>query len=280
MSGEGHCSARPTALGWELSVAIYARQSSIYNNAAAAAALHSKRHATRTDARVDLLRSARHSLEQRVRAQRIKISASKVKRAFPRDAREVERRVQPELARERLEDAELRRVRIAHAEIEHPVEAAGAQEGGVEEVGAVRRADDEDVPGGRRGRRRGRRRDAVELGEELRDDAVHDAARVAVRAAFRRDRVELVEEDDAGARVARALEDAADVRFGLADVHVEQLGALDGEEVERARRRDRFGEQRLSGARRPVEQNTWARREQKERRSVCNGVFFTNQSVS
>ena len=253
------------------------RQSSIYNNAAA---LRSKRDTTtRTDARVDLLRSARHSLEQRVRAQRIKISASKVERAFPRDPREVERRVQPELARERLEDAELRRVRIAHAEIEHPVEAAGAQEGGVEEVGAVRRADDEDVPGGRRGRRG--RRDAVELGEELRDDAVHDAARVAVRAALRRDRVELVEEDDARARVARALEDAADVRFGLADVHVEQLGALDGEEVERARRRDRFGEQRLSGARGPVEQNTWARREQKERRrSVCNGVFFTNQSVS
>jgi hypothetical protein len=43
------------------------------------------------------------------------------------------------------------------------------------------------------------------------------------------------------------------VRLGLADVHVEQLGALDGEEVQRARCRDCFGEQRLASSRRSVE---------------------------
>ena len=78
-----------------------------------------------------------------------------------------------------------------------------------------------------------------------------------MRAALGRDGVELVEEDDAGPRVARTLEDAPYVRLGLADVHVKQLRALDGEEIERARRRNCFGEQCLSSARRPIKQDTW-----------------------
>lgn len=41
-----------------------------------------------------------------------------------------------------------------------------------------------------------------------------------MRAALWRDRVQLVEEDDAGSGVARALKDSADVGFGLAYVHV------------------------------------------------------------
>jgi hypothetical protein len=40
-----------------------------------------------TDAGIDLLRFARHGLEQRVRAQRVKVRARKVKRARARDAR-------------------------------------------------------------------------------------------------------------------------------------------------------------------------------------------------
>ena len=92
-----------------------------------------------------------------------------------------------------------------------------------------------------------------------------------MRAALGRDGVELVEEDDAGPRVARALEDAPYVRLGLADVHVEQFGALDGEEVERARRSDCFGEQCLASARRPIEQNTW--RVSLEQVITHNGIF-------
>ena len=170
-----------------------------------------------TDARVDLLRFTRHGLEQRVRAQGVKVRAGEMERTVPRDARQLERGVETELAREGLEDAQLRLVRVAHAEVEQLVESAGTEERGVEQVRPVRRADHKDVagaaaaaaaavpavPGG----------DAVEFGEELRDDAVHDAARVAVRAALGRDRVQLVEEDDAGAGVARTLEYATDVRF-------------------------------------------------------------------
>ena len=67
------------------------------------------------------------------------------------------------------------------------------------------------------------------------------------------DGVELVEEDYARLRVARALEHFAHVRFGLADVHVEQLGTFDGEKVEGARSGDGFSEEGLSCSRRSVE---------------------------
>jgi hypothetical protein len=92
----------------------------------------------------------------------------------------------------------------------------------------------------------------------LADDAVHDAAAVALVAALGRDRVELVEEDDARASVARALEHAPHIGLGLADVHVEQLGPLDREEVERELGRDGLGEQRLARAGRPVEEDAAA----------------------
>ena len=142
-------------------------------------------------------------------------------------------------------------VRIADAEVEQLSKRPGAQQCRVEQIGPVRRAYDKHVVPSSSSRRG----DAIELGEELRDDAVHDAARVAVCAALGRDRVELVEEDDAGAGVARALEDAPDVGLGLADVHVEQFGALDGEEVERAGGRDCLGEQRLARAWRAIQQD-------------------------
>jgi hypothetical protein len=144
--GDGHCCASGDC---PLSVAVC--HISVSTN--------SQRARTRTNARVDILCCARHGLEQRVSAQRIKVCACEVKRAIARDARKIKRRIKTELARERLEDPKLREVRIADAEVEHAVEAAWAQEGGVEQVGAVRRADDEDVAGGRGGR------DAVELGE-------------------------------------------------------------------------------------------------------------------
>src|SRR5258708_39073500 len=68
-------------------------------------------------------------------------------------------------------------------------------------------------------RRRGRR-DAIKFGEKLRDNTVHYDSRVSVRATLWRDRIQLVEKDDAGTGVARALKYTADVGFGLAYVHV------------------------------------------------------------
>ena len=120
------------------------------------------RESNSTDVRVDLLRFARHGLEQRVRAERIKVRPCKMKRTLARDAPEIERGIETELARERLEDAQLRLVRVAHSEVEQPVEPSGSEQRGVEQVRPVRRADDEDVSGAGAGG--GGRGDAVEFG--------------------------------------------------------------------------------------------------------------------
>src|SRR6266536_4631584 len=104
------------------------------------------------------------------------------------------------------------------------IEAAGAQDGGVDEVLPVRGPDDDDVLD---------RLDAVELGEELGDDGgLHVGGDAGAAGAD--ERVHLVEEDDDGHVLGGLLagldEDLADLALGLADVLVEQLGALDGEE--------------------------------------------------
>ena len=100
-------------------------------------------------------------------------------------------------------------------------------------------------------------RDAlVQLGDELRDDAIHDAAAVRAFAPHRRERVQLVEEHHAGRGEASALEHLTHVPLGLAHVHVHELGALHGEETQRALRGDGFGEERLPRPRRAVQQRT------------------------
>ena len=57
-------------------------------------------------------------------------------------------------------------------------------------------------------------------------------------------------------RGARSREDLAHVLLGLADVHVEKLGPLDGDEVERALGRDRLRKQRLARPGRAVEEDS------------------------
>jgi hypothetical protein len=128
-------------------------------------------------------------------------------------------------------------VGVGDAQVEHLVEPSRPQQRRVEEVRPVGRADDEDaaavaVPA----------RHAVELRQQLGHDPVHDAAAVPLVASLGGHRVQLVEEDDAGPSVAGALEDAAHVGLGLADVHVEELGALDAEEVEAVLGGDGLGE--------------------------------------
>ena len=118
--------------------------------------------------------------------------------------------------------------------------------------------------------------DAVDLAEQLRDDGVLDVGGDAGSAGAEQ-RVHLVEEhDDRGALaglLTGPLEDQADVPLGLADVLVEQLGALDVEEVGLPllagllgdllgqRVRDRLGDQRLAAAGRAVEQHALGRLE-------------------
>ena len=142
------------------------------------------------------------------------------------------------------------------------VEAPRPQDRRVDQVLAVGRADHDHVA---------QPFDAVDLGEELRHDRrLHVGA--DARAAGAEHRVHLVEEhDDRPALVAllaRPLEHEADLALGLTDVLVEQLGALDVDEVAAALALadlvgdllgeavgDRLGDQRLAAAGRAVEQD-------------------------
>ena len=146
------------------------------------------------------------------------------------------------------------------------VEAAGAQDGGVDHVLAVGGADDDDVL---------QALHAVDLGEQLRDDGVLHV-RADAGAAGAEEGFHLVEEDDDGGALAGllpgTLEDEADVPLGLADVLVEELGALDVEEEALARGLagdlgdllgqrvgDGLGDERLAAAGRAVEQDALGR---------------------
>src|SRR3954447_503717 len=160
----------------------------------------------------------------------------------------------------------LRRVRTLDLDLH--VETPGAQDGGVDQVLTVGGADHDHVLEGL---------DAVELGQQLRHDCRLDVGGDA-RPAGAEDGVHLVEEhDDRQALFAPLLgadEDLADLALGLADVLVEQLGALHVEEVAARvvapaavgdllgeRLRDRLGDQRLAAAGRSVEQDALGRLE-------------------
>ena len=127
------------------------------------------------------------------------------------------------------------------------VEAAGAQQRRVEDVGPVRRRDQDDVV---------LHLEAVHLDEELvqRLLALVVAAAQA-GAAVAADGVDLVHEDDAGRRLLRLLEEVADARGADADEHLDEVGARDREERHAGLAGDRAREQRLAGAGRPVEQD-------------------------
>ena len=103
------------------------------------------------------------------------------------------------------------------------IETAGAQQCGVDEVGArgcgqyVNTAE---------------ALSTVHLREQLVDDTVRHTG--GVMAALGRNGIEFVEKENARACGFGALEEISDRLFGCADVLVENLGAFDGDEVEAA----------------------------------------------
>ena len=120
------------------------------------------------------------------------------------------------------------------------VEAARAQQRGVEHVGAVGRGDDDHARGAL---------EAVHLHQQLvqRLLALVVAAAQA-RAALAADRVDLVDEHDAGRVLLRLLEHVAHARRAHADEHLDEVGARDREERHLRLARDRAREERLAGA--------------------------------
>ena len=110
--------------------------------------------------------------------------------------------------------------------------------------------------------------EAVELGEQLVERLlllVVAAERAGAAAAA--EGVQLVDEDDAGRRLPRLLEQVAHARRADAHEHLDELGAGDREERHAGLAGDRARQQRLAGARRADQQNAFrhARAEPAER---------------
>ena len=127
------------------------------------------------------------------------------------------------------------------------VEAAGAQQRRIEDVGPVRRRDQDHVV---------LLLEAVHLDEELVERLLALVVAAAhAGAAMAADGVDLVDEDDARARLLRLLEQVADARGADADEHLDEVRARDREERHPGLAGGRAGEQRLAGTGRPVEEH-------------------------
>src|SRR4051794_10881836 len=127
------------------------------------------------------------------------------------------------------------------------VEAARTQQRRVQDVRAVRGRDEDDVV---------LHLEAVHLDEQLVERLLALVVAAAkAGAAVAPDRVDLVHEDDAGAVLLGLLEQVTHARGAHADEHLDEVGARDREERHAGLARDRAREQRLAGARRPVEQH-------------------------
>ena len=138
-----------------------------------------------------------------------------------------------------------RPVEIGRRDVDLAVEAARAQERGIEILQAVRGSHDHDLV---------RAAEAVELDEELVQRLVVLAVVAAARAG-RADGVELVDEDDRGRVLARLFEELADAGSAEPGEHLDERGGARRVEVRARLVRGRLREQRLAGAGRAVEQN-------------------------
>ncbi len=128
-----------------------------------------------------------------------------------------------------------------------PVEAPGAQQRRVEDVGPVRGRDEDDVV---------LQLEAVHLDEQLVQRLLALVVATAqTGAAVATDGVDLVHEDDARRRLLRLLEQVAHTAGADADEHLDEVRAGDGEERHARLAGDRAREQRLARAGRPVEQH-------------------------
>ena len=166
-----------------------------------------------------------------------------------RDPAEVDVGRERHAARVHLEDR-LAPGAVGRLDGDPAVEAAGAQQRLVEDVGPVGRADDDHA---------GRRVEAVHLGQDLvqRLLALVVAAAEAGDAGRARaaDRVELVDEHDRRGGLLRLREQVAHARRADADDRLDELGRRHREERHVGLARDRPREQRLAGAGRAREQH-------------------------
>jgi len=132
------------------------------------------------------------------------------------------------------------------------VEAARSQQGVVEDVGAVRRGDDDHARVAR---------EAVHLRQDLVESLLALIIRreATARRALPPDGVDLVDEDDARRVLLRVSEQASDARRADADEHLDELGTGAGDERDTGLARNRSGKQCFAGPGRTLEHHASGR---------------------
>ena len=127
------------------------------------------------------------------------------------------------------------------------VETAGAQQRGIEHVGPVGGGDQDDAVVGF---------EAVHLDEQLVQGLLALVVSAAEAcAAMTADRVDFVDEDDAGRVLLALFEQVADAAGAHADKHLHEVRTGDGEERHVGFAGDRAGQQGLAGSRRSDQQH-------------------------
>jgi hypothetical protein len=127
------------------------------------------------------------------------------------------------------------------------IEAARTQQRRIEDVGTVGGRDQDDVV---------LHLEAVHLDEQLVERLLALVVTAAqAGAAMAADGIDLVHEDDARRVLLGLLKQIAHARGADADKHLDEVRARDREERHTRLAGDRTGQQRLAGARRPVEQH-------------------------
>eukprot|EP00760_Papus_ankaliazontas_P034685 PhM_4_TR738/c0_g1_i2/m.100043 len=189
---------------------------------------------------------AAHSLHARLLAHGRDLGAGELVR--PRDeVLQIDLLGQVHLRRGDLEDEALRAA-VGQRELDLAVEAAGAQQRGVERVPPVRGHDDLDVVG---------LVEAVHLVQELNKNALHLTVGTRLRVeALRRDGVDLVDEHNRWGVLARQAEHVADHAGPLAEVLLHELAADDADERGGGVVGNGLREHRLARARGSVQQHT------------------------
>ena len=137
---------------------------------------------------------------------------------------------------------------IGQRNLDRAVESARARERGVEHVEPVGAGDHDDLVAGF---------EAVHLDEDRIEGLLTliMAAAVEAAAATATNRIDLVEEDDAGGVFLRLLEEVADAARAHADEHLDEVRARDREEGGIGLASNRLGEHRLAAAGRAREQH-------------------------
>ena len=138
-------------------------------------------------------------------------------------------------------------VSYTHLDDDLPVEPAGTHQGRIQDIRAVGRGDHDDALV---------RAEAVHLDEQLVEGLLPFVMPAAeARAALTADRVDFIDEDDAGRALFRLVEQIPDTGRADADIHLHKIRARNREERHPRLPRDGAGQQGFTGTGRAHQQH-------------------------